>query len=251
MYWVTVSPTTRRRLLISTTLLAALVLARFGFWAAGGTVPATGKIQPLRGVAVQDHRLALTFDVTWGETIPARVLDTLQRHQVKATFFVSGPWASSHPDLLRRMVQEGHDVGNHGYQHIDLRRYPHEVVREEITKAQAAIEAVTGKRPAFFRPPNGNVSDQVVETAAGLGYTVVLWGTDSQDWATPGPDYIARRVLGRTNAGDIILFNASDAAVDTPDALAAVLAGLEEKGLRPVPLSQLLATTGKQTNAHR
>lgn len=244
LYWITVSPAARRRILLSTTLLAAFVLGRFGLWAAGEAVPATGGIQPLRGVPVQDQRLALTFDVTWGDTIPTRVLDTLKLHQARATFFVSGPWAAGHPDLLRRMVQEGHDVGNHGYQHIDLRRYPREVVREEIAKAQAAIEAVTGKRPIFFRAPNGDVSEQVVETAAGLGYTVVLWGTDAQDWATPGPDYIARRVLARANPGDIIRFNAGDSAVDTPDALAPVLAGLSEKGLRPVPLSQLLNAAG-------
>ncbi len=248
MLFLTVSPTVRRGFLVSASVLAVFALARIGLWAAGeslpaGTVkrdPASSEPRALRSVTVPDRRLALTFDVTWGETVPARILDTLRHNKVKATFFVSGPWAAAHPDLLKRMVAEGHEIGNHGHQHISLSRYPREVILEEIRKAQKELEAA-GVRPVFFRPPNGDGGEPVIEAARELGYTVVLWGTDSQDWATPGPDYIVRRTLARVHPGDIVHLNASDAAVDTPAALAALLPALAEKGFEPVTLSRLLA----------
>lgn len=240
MLFLTVPPSLRRGVLVSASVAAVFALARIGLWAAREGLPAAAAPGLLRTVTVPDQRLALTFDVTWGETVPVQVLDTLRRHKVKATFFVSGPWAAAHPDLLKRMTAEGHEIGNHGHQHVSLSHYPREVIREEIRKAQKELEAA-GVRPVFFRPPDGDGAEPVRETAAGLGYTVVLWGTDSQDWATPGPDYIVRRTLARTHPGDIVRMTADDAAVDTPAALAALLPALLEKGLRPVTLSRLLA----------
>lgn len=240
MLFLTVSPRLRRGVLVSASVAAVFALARIGLWAAREDVPAAAVPGVLRAVTVPDHRLALTFDITWGETVPARVLDTLRHHKVKATFFVTGPWAAAHPDLVKRMLAEGHEIGNHGHQHVSLSHYPREVIREEIRKSHGELEAA-GVRPVFFRPPDGDAAEPVRETAAGLGYTVVLWGTDSQDWATPGPDYVIRRTLAGAHPGDIVRLTADDAAVDTPAALAAILPALLEKGLRPVTLSRLLA----------
>lgn len=241
MYLLTVNPATRKKVLISLSLLAVIALARFGLWAAGDASPVSAEPKALRGVAVDDDRLALTFNISWGEEVPKKVLEILQSRQVKATFFVTGSWAAGHPDLLRNMVAKGHEIGSLGQQHIDLSRYPYEVIREEIDKAKEEIEVVTGIRPTLFRPPDGGLNNTVLQTAAQLGYTVVLWGTDSQDWMTPGPDYIVNRVLARTHPGDIVLLNASDSSRDTPDALSTIVARLHEKGLHPTSVGELLA----------
>lgn len=237
---VTVPPAVRRAALLSLSLLAALALARLGSLAGRASVPATGTPRPLRGVAVSDQRLALTFDVTRGERVPARVLDVLRAQGVRATFFVTGTWAAAHPDLVRRLVAEGHELGSYGDRHLRLSRYPRQVVREEILRAQERIAAVSGRRPTLLRPPDGAVDDAVMAAAGELGCTVVLWGTDAQDWATPGPDYVVRRVLAHAHPGDIVRMTADDAAVDTPDALVALLPALARKGFRVVPVGGLL-----------
>lgn len=220
-------------------LLLALFLARVGWLLSGGTVPATGGAAPLRRIPVDRQVLALTFEVNWGEEIPAQVLAILRAQRAPATFFVSGPWAAAHPDLLRRMMADGHEVGSIGSRQALENGQADGAIAQEIRTAQRSIQQVTGRETRLFRPADGQYDDRVLQAAARSGYTVVLWDLDAQDWATPGPDYIINRVVTQSKPGDIVRFSASDDARDTPAALAAAIHRLRARGFELVTLSRL------------
>lgn len=239
--FVVVNNPMRRRIAILVSLLAAFLLTRMGLWISDAAYPVTARPGPLRVVPMAENRVALTFNVLWGEENPARILDILKQQGARATFFLPGPWAQAHPDLVKRMLAEGHEIGSYGQKPIDLSRYPREVVREEIEMSLKVLSDLIGQRPRFFRPPNGRYNDAVLEAAAEFGVTVAHWGTDSQDWATPGPDLVIRRGLSAAKPGNIIRLTASDSVPDTPEALAAIIQGLRQKGFETVPLSDLIA----------
>ncbi|MEW6080575.1 MAG: polysaccharide deacetylase family protein [Bacillota bacterium] len=220
-------------------LVAILALARYG---AGfdDYRAVTGHLKPVEHVTVRDKAVAITFDVSWGESVPLEVLDILRKREVKATFFVSGPWASSHPQAVKRMKAEGHEVGSHGYRHIRLSRYSRDVIVEELLKAHNILHETLGEEPRLFRPPGGDHNDAVISAALELGYITVLWSLDSNDLRRPGADTIASRVLRRSKPGEIILFHASDSAPDTPQALPRVIEGFQDAKTEMLTVSHLL-----------
>lgn len=205
-------------------------------------VPASGRPAPavVRAGNTADKDVAITFDISWGTKVLPQLLDTLEKHKVRCTFFLAGPWVANNPELARSIVARGHEIGSHGHRHLDYTRYPKEVVIDNLIQAHRVIKEVTEVEPTIFRPPNGKCNSRVRSAASDLGYTIVLWSVDSRDWKTPGVDEIARRVLSGVRPGSIVLMSASDSAKDTPAALAQILEGLKQKGYRPVTVSELI-----------
>jgi len=206
------------------------------------TIPSTVKPAPhaIYKVQTEDMVVALTFDISWGTQVPGQVMDILKEHNVKSTFFLSGPWTEDHPEFPQRLAQEGHEIASHGHKHVNLSGYPKEQVREQIMTAHEIIQTVTGKTPNLIRTPNGDWNEMVIATADELGYKVIQWSADSLDWKKPGVDAIVNNVLTKVEPGAIILMHASDTCTQTPDALPAVLQGLKEKGYELVTVSELL-----------
>ncbi|HEX7714279.1 MAG TPA: polysaccharide deacetylase family protein [Bacillota bacterium] len=194
---------------------------------------------PVFFVKTPKHQACLTFDISWGEKTLPLVLKILADNQVPATFFVSGPWATGHPDAVRAIVGGGHEVASHGDRHVNLSQYSQEEVRTNISKAHDALLTLTGRVAPFFRPPNGDYDDLVIDTARELGYETVIWSVDSLDWKNPGPDYMVNRILDRVFPGAIILCHASDSSKQIDQALPGIIRGLREKGYKLVSLSQL------------
>ena len=182
----------------------------------------------------------MTFDISWGTKTPGPVLDILKEQQVQSTFFLSGPWTEKYPDVPRRIAAEGHELGSHGYQHINLSTLPFDGIKTEIMKAHSSIEKVTGRSPSLIRTPNGDFDNNVIKAAEECGYKVIQWGTDSLDWKNPGVDAIVQRVVTRAHSGDIILMHASDTCLQTTEALPQVIKELKAKGYRFVTVSELL-----------
>lgn len=201
---------------------------------------AENRLKPIFEVQTEEKVLALTFDISWGTKTPAPVLDILKEQQVKATFFISGPWTEKYPEIPRRIAAEGHEIGSHGYQHINLSTLPFLEIKSEIMKAHSSIHKVTNCSPSLIRTPNGDYDNDVILAAEDCGYRVIQWGTDSLDWKNPGIDAIIQRVLNRAHSGDIILMHASDTCQQTAEALPQVINGLREKGYRFVTVSELL-----------
>jgi len=248
LYFVTVSHRTKRAVKLFVLLVGVVAVARFGLAVTTGELAVMGRLQPIRHVTGASDKVALTFDLSWGEIVPPKVLAVLKEYQVKCTFFLSGPWATSHPDVVAEIVRDGHEVASHGYRHVNMSTLTAEAIRDNISRAHEAIKAASGQEPTLIRPPNGDYNDLVIQTAESMGYKVVDWGVDSHDWMNPGVSYIVKRVLDRAQGGDVILMHASDTCKQTDQALPAVLEGLAAKGLKVVTVGELVsasAGTGK------
>ena len=242
MYFLTLTRRSKRRLLGFTALMALLILGIVLLRPPPQTaVPVIGAPQPLRNVATSRREIALTFDLSWGTVMPPKVLAVLEQQHVRATFFLSGPWAKDHPDLVRRIVAGGFQIESHGSRHVNYSGLSAKDLRRNIEDATADIQAASGIRPTMLRPPNGDYNGQTLQVASSLGYTVVLWGTDSRDWLNPGVSNIVHRVLAKAHPGDIVLLHASDTCKQTDQALPAIIRGLRDRGYRLVTLKELLA----------
>src|SRR5450631_4162465 len=135
--------------------------------------------------------LALTFDDGPNPKWTPRLLDVLGGHEVKATFFMLGSRAHTEPELVRRIVAEGHLIGNHSWSHPNLARTGTQRAREELTRTSEALEQITGERIKYFRPPFGARRPAVFRIARSLGLRVVTWNAMTSDWSEPSADRIA------------------------------------------------------------
>jgi cellulose synthase/poly-beta-1,6-N-acetylglucosamine synthase-like glycosyltransferase/peptidoglycan/xylan/chitin deacetylase (PgdA/CDA1 family)/spore germination protein YaaH len=194
-------------------------------------------------------KVALTFDDGPDPVWTPRILEVLKAHGIKATFFLVGRNAEDHPELVRRIVAEGHEIGNHTYTHGNIAQMPAWRQRLELSATQRLIEAETGRSTTLFRPPyNADATPSYVSELVplafaeqDLGYTVVMEAIDPQDWARPGADVIVQRVKEQRRGGNIILLH--DAGGDRSQTLAAltrILDWLTERGDSIVPMSELL-----------
>lgn len=177
----------------------------------------------------------LTFDDGPDARWTPRILDLLAQAKVRATFFVVGRLARGQAALARRIAALGHELGNHTWSHRHPWTLPPAAARREVRDGAAAIADLTGRAPAFFRPPHGRVRRCMVEEAEGGGQTLVLWHRSAVDW---GPLGSARGITRRLNAalpGDIILMHDGGWGINRPGelvkALPALLARLDRRGL--------------------
>jgi cellulose synthase/poly-beta-1,6-N-acetylglucosamine synthase-like glycosyltransferase/peptidoglycan/xylan/chitin deacetylase (PgdA/CDA1 family)/spore germination protein YaaH len=197
------------------------------------------------------HQVALTFDDGPNPEWTPRILDILKAYNVKAAFFLVGAHAEEYPGLVRRIVAEGHEIGNHTYYHPNLAECWPEHIRLELNATQLLIETITGRSTTLFRPPYAadthpsKITElSPLQLAQDLGYLVVLENIDPQDWARPGADVILQRVKQQRGDGSIILLH--DGGGDreqTVEALPGILEYLKTRGDSVVPLSTLLGTT--------
>jgi peptidoglycan-N-acetylglucosamine deacetylase len=198
-----------------------------------------------------EHQVALTFDDGPDPQWTPKILDILKAANVKAAFFLVGANAERYPGLVRRIVDEGHEIGNHTYYHPNLALCWPEHVRLELNATQILLETITGRATTLFRPPYAadtqpsQLSELMpLQIAQDLDYLVVLENIDPQDWAKPGADIIVQRVKQQRRDGSIILLH--DAGGDrsqTVQALPRILDWLHARGDTIVSLSTLLGTT--------
>lgn len=196
---------------------------------------------PVFYVKTDRRAVALTFDISWGDKTPDKILDVLKAHNQKATFFLSGPWSNHYKDIVKRIVDEGHEIASHGQDHVNLSQLGKDSIRANIKSAHDILVNLTGTAPRYLRPPNGDYNDVVVLAARELGYETIIWAVDSLDWKNPGVTYIVERVSKLTFPGAIILFHASDSAKETDQALPMVLENLKTAGYELMPLGQLMS----------
>jgi len=190
-------------------------------------------------VHVDGPYIALTFDDGPNATLTPKLLDLLAAHHMKATFFVVGQNAADHPDILRRAVKEGHEIGNHSWSHPNLGKMSDDAVRREVQKTDDAIFAAIGKHPTLLRPPYGSITARQKHWIhEEFGYRIIIWDVDPLDWKRPGPSVVTSRILKETRAGSIVL--AHDIHPPTLEAMPATFDQLDRKGFKSVTVSELL-----------
>jgi peptidoglycan/xylan/chitin deacetylase (PgdA/CDA1 family) len=197
--------------------------------------------------------VALTFDDGPSPKYTPKVLDILKKEGVKATFFLVGKHVEKYPVLAKRIVEEGHEIGNHTYSHRDLVPATKRVVINEVKKAERVIENACGVRPLYFRPPRGIYSNAVRKLILDLDYTILLWSLSSLDWSGASPKLILNRVKKYVRRGSIILFHDSGALIkpeggsreNMVKALPEVIKYLKSEGYKLVTISELISLLEK------
>ena len=160
-------------------------------------------------------RLYLTFDAGYENGNTAPILDALKKHNAPGTFFVVGSYIQNNPELIQRMVDEGHAVGNHTYHHPDMSQKSEAAFKQELNDLAALFEETTGaKMPLLYRPPEGKFSDDNLKWAQELGYKTIFWSLAYVDWkqdAQPSRADAFDKLMPRTHDGAIVLLHSTSA----------------------------------------
>ncbi|WP_371018911.1 polysaccharide deacetylase family sporulation protein PdaB [Pseudalkalibacillus sp. JSM 102089] len=226
-------------IIVTSAFFAAIIL----FIEGGDLAVFTNNNVPLAidHVKSEDKRLALTFDISWGETKALPILEELKQNKVKASFFISGAWAERHPEIVEQIAKDGHEIGNLGYRYENYTSMKDEEIKKDIIRSNEAIKKVTDDQPELLRPPNGNFDKRVLILSEKFNYTVIHWSLDSEDWKNPGVDKIVQNVTTQADPGDIILMHASDSAKQTVEAIPEMISVLKKKGYSFVTVSELVS----------
>lgn len=188
--------------------------------------------------------VAMTFDDGPHPQNTPRLLDMLKARNIKATFYVIGGNVDRYPQIVRRIVAEGHEIGNHTYTHRKLTSLSDSEVRSEMSKTQDAIVRAAGVKPRTMRPPYGALLTRQREMIfSEFRYPTIMWSVDPLDWKRPGPSIVKSRILAGANNGAIIL--AHDLHAPTVDAMPGTFDGLLSRGFKFITVSQLLAQKGQ------
>ncbi|KLJ03650.1 polysaccharide deacetylase family protein [Streptomyces sp. KE1] len=195
-------------------------LAGYAAPEASRRLPTPVRTKPVLRMPGDAHPMVLTFDDGPDPRWTPPILDLLRRHHVRATFFVCGEMAENQGGLLRRMVDEGHVIGNHSWSHPLLTRASTAVVRAELERTSEAVERAVGQPPQWMRAPYGAWNRRVFRLGAELGMDAFAWTVDSLDWKEPGTRTIIDQVLGGAGPGVIVL--AHDAGGDRSQTVTAL-----------------------------
>ena len=225
---------------------AALLFGLWFWWAC--TVPTSTFFRPvlIRGPQTS-KRVSLTFDDGPVSPFTDQILDILRAHEVSATFFLCGKKVEQNPDLVRRIVQDGHTVGNHTYSHPFVYFKSRRRIAREIDRTQDCIEKVIGRRPTVFRPPYGARWFGLVPTLRERGLRMVLWSATGYDWRKRA-DGIVTATLRELHPGAVILLHdglkrwGQDSCDRAPtvEALPEIIAEARARGYTFVPLRDFL-----------
>lgn len=185
---------------------------------------------------------ALTFDDGPLPCVTSRVLDTLKQYHAHATFFMIGKNAELYGDMVRRVSQEGHQIGNHSWNHEWFFKINDKEIVASLERTQDAIEKQCGVRPYLHRPPYGDADERTRLLTKSCDLSLVVWSSDPKDWMKLGAEGTCQRVVDYAKDGDIILLH--DVHEQTADALAMILPKLAEKGFEFVTIEDLAKAKG-------
>ena len=235
----------RRRTLtvLACALLAAAMFALVNAPAVA-EASATDRQLPIYCVQRDQKMLAISFDAAWGNEDTQQLIDILGKYNVKATFFVVGNYIQTSPDLVKRMVEEGHIVGNHTFHHPDMSKISDLAsFQEEIHSLEALYQETTGQEmKKYYRPPQGKYSENNLKMANELGYKTVFWSLAYVDWYVdkqPSKEEAFSKLLPRIHPGAVVLLHSTSKT--NSEILDELLTKWEEEGYTFGTLDELCA----------
>ncbi len=195
---------------------------------------------PIYCVNTDKPLVAISFDAAWGNEQTNSILDCLKKYNVKSTFFLTGGWVDKYGDDVKQIAAAGHDIGNHSQNHKQMSRLSKEQCIIEIQQVHDKVKTLTGKDMILFRPPYGDYNNNLINVCNELNYYCIQWDVDSLDWKDYSAKTITNRVLKDKHLGNgsIILFH--NGGKHTLEALPAVIEGLQAKGYKIIPISELI-----------
>lgn len=231
---------------------------------AGGSEAAVRPVQPMNNSLLRkefpnvfamhgpsaNKQIAITFDDGPDIKYTPQILDILRKHDVKATFFVMGSRVAGHPDIAKRIHQEGHLLANHTYWHPKLFREEIARMKWEVTETDKAIRSIVGYSPKLFRAPYGGLNDSLLKELGDMNYSVIGWTVDSRDWTQADSETVKSNVRSTLDAGSIVLFHSGGDWTQNlsggVQALDELIPQLKKEGYQFVTVSELLGIQGSK-----
>ena len=195
---------------------------------------------PIYCVETEEKKISISFDAAWGAEDFHTIIDILDKHNVKATFFMTGEWIEKYPDCVKILVEKGHDLGNHSATHPDMTKLTKEKQKEQILKVHEMVKELTGYEMDLFRPPYGAYSNDVIRACYEINYFPIQWDVDSLDWQDLSATEIINKVCNHKALGNGSIILCHNGAKHTAEALDEMLSNLKEQGYELVPISELI-----------
>lgn len=214
------------------TIIAVVALVVFG----GGTTSVFSKndYAPIyRGNG--ENCVSLMINVYWGNEYLAEMLQILKKYDVKCTFFVGGSWVAKYPELLKDIASDGHEIGNHGYNHKQHSKLTYQQNMDEINFCNKMVFSYIGVAPTLFMPPSGDFGDSAVQASKDCNMKMIMWSRDTIDWRDKSEDLIFERCTKNIRSGELILMHPT---LCTKNVLEKVICTLKEGGFKLVTVSE-------------
>ncbi|WP_236838497.1 polysaccharide deacetylase family protein [Caldalkalibacillus salinus] len=194
-------------------------------------------VSPIYRGNAKKPMVSIMVNVAWGTEYVLQMLEVFEQYNVRATFFLDGSWLKKNPEVGKRIVEGGHEVGNHAYSHPDMSQLSISRIREELVKTNELIEEL-GTSAYVFAPPSGAYDERVVKEAHELNMKTILWTLDTIDWQKPPAHVIVDRIVPRLENGALIL---SHPTASTVEALPQIIESAMEKEFMVGTVSQLIS----------
>ncbi len=200
-------------------------------------ISADNQIDAIYNGSREENGISMMFNVYENTEVVNGILDTLKEYEAKATFFVGGCWADDNGQTLKRIVGEGHEIGNHGYFHKDHKVIDSKQNEQEIYMTGVVVESLCGVKPTLFAPPSGSFSQDTLDVANQLGYKTIMWSKDTIDWRDSDENVIISRAITQVRSGDFILMHPKK---HTLSALPKIISAYKVAGYRLITVSENL-----------
>lgn len=189
--------------------------------------------------------ISFMINVAWGNEYLDSILTTLDEYDVKTTFFLDGSWVKRYPEEAKKIVQHGHEIGNHAYSHPEMRKLGAQRIRQEIGRTQEVIAGTVGITPYLFAPPSGSFSQSVVDIAhQEYKMKTILWTADTVDWRKPPVQEMVSRVTAKMENGVLVLMHPT---APSAEGLAQLIHNARQKGLTVTTVSEVLSSRRSDT----
>lgn len=195
---------------------------------------------PIYSVDTEEKKIAISFDAAWGAEDFPKIIEVLDKHNIKTTFFMTGEWVEKYPECVKTLVEKGHDLGNHSATHPDMTKISKEAQKEQILKVHDVVKELTGYEMELFRPPYGAYNNEVIRTCYEVGYYPVQWSVDSLDWKDLSATEIINKVCNHKALDNGAIILCHNGAKHTAEALDEMLTNLKNQGYEIVPISELI-----------
>ena len=199
---------------------------------------ASTKELPIYSVNTEEKKIAFTMNCAWEADDIDSILDTLSKHEIKITFFMVGEFVQKYPEAVKKIADNGHEIGNHSDTHPHVNNLSLEKNIEQIQKCNEKIEQITGKRASLYRGPYGEYNDTVIKAAKSQNMETIQWNLDTLDYSGLTGEEMWKRIENKLSPGSIILSHSG--TKHTADSLDMLLSNIEQKGYKIVTVSELI-----------
>ena len=196
------------------------------------------KSVPIYSVETDENKVALTMNCAWNADDIDAILQTLEKCNIKITFFMVGDWVEKYPEAVKKINDAGHEIANHSDTHPHVNNLSYEKNVEQILECSKKIEQITGKKTTLYRGPYGEYNDTVIKAAKDNGHTVIQWSIDSLDYNGLDKDQMWDRIKNKLTNGSIILMH--NGTEHTADSLETIINNIKAKNYEIVPVSKLI-----------